>query len=583
MNADELKRKYIEFFKNKKHKEIKNASLVPENDPTVLFTTAGMHPLVPYLLGQKHPLGKNLVNVQKCIRTGDIEEVGDEVHLTFFEMLGNWSLGGYFKEEAIKLSYEFLVDVLKLDKDKLAISCFEGDENAEKDVESAKVWESLGISKDRIIFLGKEDNWWGPAGNSGPCGPDTEMFYWTGDGEAPKEFDVKDVKWVEIWNDVFMQYNKLGIGKLEELKQKNVDTGMGVDRMMVVLENKKSVFETSSFSPIIGVVKKFSKKEDERAERIISDHVKASVFILDEKITPDNLGRGYVLRRLIRRALRFSRLIGIQRDDFLEEVAKAVIDINKESYTELKKNEIFILNELKKEIEKFKKSLSSGLRVFEREVKNLEGNVLPSNVVFTLFASYGFPIEMTVELAKEKNLEVDEDGFWDEYKKHQDLSRTATKGVFKSGLADDSGETTQLHTTTHLLLQALRNNVSLDIEQKGSNITKERIRFDFNLDRKLTYEEIEKIENEVNEKIDEELNVERKEMSVEEAKKQGASGIFEEKYGDKVSVYTVENYSKEICAGPHVNNTKEIKGKFKIIKQESSSAGVRRIKAILEN
>ncbi|MBU2639673.1 MAG: alanine--tRNA ligase [Nanoarchaeota archaeon] len=582
MKVNELIKEYIEFFKSKKHKEIKNSSLIPENDPTALFISAGMHPLVPYLLGQKHPFGNRLVNVQRCIRTTDIEEVGDDVHLTFFEMLGNWSLGDYFKEDAIKFSFEFLTKVLKLNKNKLAVSCFIGDENAEKDIESAEVWESLGIPKERIKFLGKRDNWWGPAGSTGPCGPDTEMFYWTGKENAPREFNLEDKTWVEIWNDVFMQYNQLKDGSLKELKQKNVDTGMGVERTIMTLNNLKSVFETELFSPLINKIREFSKKDDTKAERIIADHIKASVFILNEKIEPSNLGRGYVLRRLIRRVIRYGNLIGIRKENYLEDLAKVVIDIYKLNYPELKKNEIFILDQLKKEDDRFRKSLNSGLRVFEKEIRKLEEKILSGETAFTLFSSYGFPLEMTIELAKEKNLEVDEENFWEEFKKHQELSRKATKGVFKSGLADNSEVVTQLHTVAHLLLQALRNHIDKNIEQRGSNITAERIRFDFNLDRKLEDDEIKVIENEVNEKIKASLEVKKEEMSVEEAKKKGASGTFEEKYGNVVSVYSIGNYSEEICAGPHVSNTKEIKGKFRIIKQESSGAGIRRIKAVLE-
>ncbi len=580
MKSSELKRRYIEFFKRNGHKEIKNSSLIPENDPTVLFTTAGMHPLVPYLLGQKHPLGKRLVNVQRCIRTGDIEDVGDEVHLTFFEMLGNWSLGDYFKEEAIKLSFEFLTKELKIPVDKLAVSCFAGDKDASRDDEAAEIWRNIGISEKRIAFLGKKDNWWGPAGETGPCGPDTEMFYWTGD-KTPINFDPKDVRWVEIWNDVFMQYNKLKNDKLEGLKQKNVDTGMGVERTAMLLQGKKNVFETDLFLPILQIIRKLSKRDDAKGERIIADHIKASVFILNEDVVPSNIGHGYVLRRLIRRALRYARIIDLNEDG-LEEVAKSVIEIYKGNYDNLKKKELFILDEIKKESEKFRKSLNSGLRMFEKEIKNLTNKELSGDVAFTLFSSYGFPLEMTIELAEEKNLKVDEESFWEEYKKHQDLSRQATKGTFKSGLADNSEEVTQLHTTTHLLLQALRNILSHDVEQRGSNITPERLRFDFNFNRKLTDEEIKKVENQVNDKINAHLDVRREEMSLDEARKKGATGIFEEKYGDVVSVYTIEGYSKEICTGPHVENTSQIKGKFKILKEESSSAGVRRIKAILE-
>ena len=581
MKSNELKGKYIEFFKKKGHNEIKNSSLIPENDPTVLFTTAGMHPLVPYLLGQKHPLGKRLVNVQRCIRTGDIDDVGDEFHLSFFEMLGNWSLGDYFKKEAIEMSFEFLTKELNIPMNKLAITCFAGDKNADKDEESAKIWKKLGIPEKRIAFLGKEDNWWGPAGATGPCGPDTEMFYWTGDEKAPEEFNPGDSRWVEIWNDVFMQYNKLQNGKLENLKQKNVDTGMGVERTAMLLQGKKNVFETDLFLPILKVIRHLSRKDDIKAERIIADHIKTAVFILNEKIVPSNIGHGYVLRRLIRRALRYARLIDLNEDG-LNEVAKKIIEVYKETYDGLKKKELFILDELKKENEKFEKTLTSGLRVFEKEISKLSGKELSGEVAFLLFSSYGFPLEMTIEIAEEKGLQVEEETFWEEYKKHQDLSRQATKGVFKSGLADNSEEVTQYHTVTHLLLQALKNNLSYDIEQRGSNITKERIRFDFNFDRKLTDEEKKKIEDEVNEKINEHLDVKREEMSLNDARKSGASGIFEEKYGDVVSVYTIGKYSKEICTGPHVENTGNVKGKFKILKEESSSAGIRRIKGILE-
>lgn len=583
MNRDELINKYIEFFKNKHHKEIKNASLIPENDPTVLFTTAGMHPLIPYFFGQKHPLGNKLVNVQRCIRTSDIEEVGDDVHLTFFEMLGNWSLGDYFKKEAIEMSFEFLTKVLKIDKNKLAVSCFKGDKDVEKDNESYETWQKMGIPIERIAFLGRKDNWWGPPGEVGPCGPDTEMFYWTGKDKAPNKFDPRNSKWVEIWNDVFIQYNKTKDGKYEELKQKNVDTGMGVERVIMLLQDKKTVFETDLFASLIDVFRGFSKESDEKAERIIVDHVKASVFILNENIVPSNLGQGYVLRRLIRRSLRYGRILKINRENFLAEVAEKVIDIYCSFYSNLKKNERFILDEFKKEEKKFIKSLNSGLRIFEKEIESLEGKKLSGKFVFTLFSSYGFPLEMTEELAKEKNLEIDEESFWEEFKKHQEISRKSTKGTFKSGLADDSEIVTQYHTVTHLLLQALRNHVDHKIEQRGSNITKERLRFDFSFDRKLTDDEVKIIEKEVNEKIQEGLEIKKEEMSLEEAKKKGATGIFDEKYGEIINVYSIGDYSKEICAGPHVENTKEIKGKFKIKKQESSSAGVRRIKAVLKN
>ena len=572
MKASELKKKYIEFFKSKGHKEIANSSLIPEHDPTVLFTTAGMHPIVPYLLGEKHPQGNRLVNVQKCIRTGDIDDVGDDSHLTFFEMLGNWSLGDYWKKEAINYSYEFLTKVLKLDKEKLAVSCFKGDKDAAKDDEAAKIWIELGIPKERIVFLGKEDNWWGPAGESGPCGPDSEMFYYIG-RNAPKKFDTKDKKWIEIWNDVFMQYNKNG--KYEIAKQKNVDTGMGVERTIMILNNLKSIYDTELFKPIIEKIKRLEKKSDLKSERIIADHLKAACFILNEKIRPSNVEHGYILRRLIRRAIRHGRLLGINHR-FCKDIIKEVINIYKEDY---KFDEKFIFEELEKEEARFDRSLNTGLRIFEKEVK---GKIVDGELAFKLFSSYGFPLEMIKEVAKEKNLKVDEKNFEKEFEKHQELSRTAAAGKFKSGLADKSEETTKLHTATHMLLAALRIVLNdKNIMQRGSNIIPERLRFDFNLDRKLSDEEIKGVEELVNKKIKENLDVKCEEIELKEAKKRGIIGMFEEKYGEKVKVYSIGNFSVEICAGPHVKNTKEL-GKFKIIKEESSSAGVRRIKAVLE-
>jgi len=564
---------YIGFFKSKAHKEIPNASLIPENDPTVLFTTAGMHPLVPFLLGQPHPLGKRLCNVQKCIRTGDIDKVGDEFHLTFFEMLGNWSLGDYFKKDAIKYSLEFLTKVLKIPKEKLSITCFSGDKDAPKDTESARIWLSLGIKKEKIKFLGKEDNWWGPAGNTGPCGPDTEMF-------------VNDC---EIWNDVFMQYNKTLDGKYEPLKQKNVDTGMGVERTLAILNGLKSVYETSCFLPIIKEIEKISgkkygkNKEETRAMRIIADHIKASIFILAEKIQPSNVEQGYVLRRLIRRAIRFGNQLGI-KNNFTKKLAEVVINLYDSPH--LKANKQFILNEIEKEEARFRQGLASGLKNFNLIVQNTKGKTISGKEAFLLYQSYGFPLEITQELAKEKGMKVDTASYEIELRKHQELSRTATEGRFKSGLADKSQETTKLHTATHLLNQALRVVLKKqDIYQKGSNITSERLRFDFNFDRKLNEEEIKKVEELVNKKIKECLPVKRGEMSVEQAKKIGAQGVFEHKYGEKVFVFIIgekgKEFSKEICAGPHVKNTSEL-GHFRIIKEESIAAGVRRIRAVLE-
>ncbi|MFA4960200.1 MAG: alanine--tRNA ligase [Candidatus Pacearchaeota archaeon] len=581
MDRKELIKKYIEFFKNRGHKEIKNSSLIPENDPTVLFTTAGMHPLVPFLLGEKHPLGKKLCNVQRCIRTGDIDEVGDTYHHTFFEMLGNWSLGDYFKEEAIKMTFEFQTKVLGIPVERYAVTCFKGNENSEKDEESAKIWESLGIKKDRIAFLGK-DNWWGPAGNTGPCGPCTEQFYWKPNNiPAPKKFDPEDNRWIEIGNDVLMQYVKDTKGNYNSAKQKNIDFGGGVERMIAVLNGLEDNYLADMWKPIIEKIELISGEKYEfderntRAMRIIADHIKAAVFIINDGIVPSNSEQGYVLRRLIRRAIRYAKQI--EMEEFTRNVAEVIFFV----YDDYKFDQEKILMELEKEEQLFSKTLTQGNLVFERitmdKVKKISGRD-----AFLLYQSYGFPIEMTTELAKEKGIVVDEEEYKKELLKHQELSRTASAGKFKSGLADNSQATTKLHTATHLLNQALRIILkNPNIYQKGSNITAERLRFDFNFDRKLTEEEIKKVEELVNEKIKEQIPVEMKEMLVEEAKKNGAQGVFESKYGEKVKVYSIGNFSKEICAGPHVKNTKEL-GHFKILKEESSSAGVRRIKAIVE-
>jgi alanyl-tRNA synthetase len=587
MLAKELKSKYLEFFKERGHKVIENAPLIPENDPTVLFTTAGMHPLIPFLLGHPHPLGKRLVNVQKCLRTDDIDKIGDDFHLTFFEMLGNWSLGDYWKEEAIKWSWEFLTDKkwLGLDKERLYVSVFAGDEDAPRDEESSRIWESLGLPKEKIFFLPKKDNWWGPAGNTGPCGPDTEMFWDTGKEPCSKECrpGCPCGKYFEIWNDVFMEYNKTAEGKYEPLKQKNVDTGMGVERTVAVLQGKKSVYEIETMKPIVEKIKEISKilspdENQERSIRIITDHIRASVFILAEGIEPSNKDHGYVLRRLIRRSIRHGKLIGIDKD-FLEEIAKVVIEIYKEDYPELEKNKEFILTQIKKEETKFRNTLSQGIKNFFEIVK--KEKYISGKNAFLLFQSFGFPIEMTKELAKENNIEVDEKGFEEEFKKHQEISRVGAEKKFKGGLADTSEKTTRLHTATHLLNEAIRRVLGRgDIVQKGSNITPERLRFDFNFDRKLTDEEIKKIEDLVNEKIKEGLPVKREFMTIEEAKRRGAQAVFEHKYDEIVSVYSIGDFSIEVCGGPHVNNTREV-GRFKIIKEESVAAGIRRIKAIV--
>ena len=591
MNRKELIKKYVEFFKSKDHKLVPNASLIPENDPTVLFTTAGMHPLVPFLMGQKHPQGKRLVNVQKCIRTGDIEEVGNETHHTFFEMLGNWSLGNYGKEEAIKMSFEFLTKTLKIPKEKLAVTIFAGEkEKIPADFESKKIWEDLKIPEKKITFLGKEDNWWGPAGETGPCGPDTEIFCWNSKSPVPEKFDPNDStlatdgkKWVEIWNNVFMQYNKDSKGNFKPLKQKNVDTGMGVERTIAVLNGFDDNYLTEIWISIIKKIEKISNKSykgNEKAMRIIADHIKAAVFIIADGVSPSNTEQGYVLRRLIRRAIRYGEKLDMK--NFTAQIAEPVFGIY-DDYKHLQKNKEKILKELKKEENKFLITLEKGLRELKKMAFKITVNEsISGKNAFLLYQSYGFPIEMTKEIAlREWGVDVDEKGFQKELAKHQKLSRTTSAGKFKSGLSDHSELTTKLHTVAHLLLSALRKVLKdKNIIQKGSNITSERLRLDFSFERKLTEDEIKKVESMVNSEIKKSHEVVKQDMSPSEAKKIGAIGAFEEKYGDKVSVYSIGDFSKEICAGPHVKNTKEL-GKFKISKQESVGAGVRRIKAIL--
>ncbi len=597
MTSNEIRQKFLKFFESKGHKIIPNSSLIPENDPSVLFTTAGMHPLVPYLSGEKHPLGNKLTNFQKCIRTGDIDEVGDYSHHTFFEMLGNWSLGDYFKEDAIKLSYEFLTspEWLGLSKERLAVSVFAGDDDAPFDNVAYETWKSLGISEKRIAKLPKKNNWWGPAGEAGPCGPDSEMFYWVGDiKDIPEGFNDDHPFWLEIWNDVFMQYNKNKDGKFEVLQQKNIDTGMGLERILAVMNGFDDNYRTELFWPIIEKIEKLSglsygdKTDQEcikesgdcwvdtrKSFRIISDHIKASVFILgDEKgISPDNSGQGYVIRRLIRRAIRYGKHLGLK--SFTDKVAEVVIDNFKDVYPELLKNKNFVLNNLKLEEEKFEKTLENGLKEFEKGVDP-----------FDLYQSYGFPIELTEELAKEKGIKINREEFDRKLKEHQKLSQTASAGMFKGGLANHSEKTIRLHTAHHLLLAGLQVVVGPDIKQKGSNITEERLRMDFICDHKLTDEEKQKTEDWVNDKIKRGLNMVRREMPLAEAEKIGAEMEFGTKYPEIVSVYFVEDenggfVSKEFCGGPHVANTNEL-GHFKIQKEEASASGVRRIKAILE-
>jgi len=588
----ELIKAYIQFFQSKNHREIHSSSLIPENDPTVLFTTAGMHPLVPYLLGQPHPLKtRRLVNVQKCIRTQDIDEVGDPVHHTFFEMLGNWSLGDYFKKEAIQYSFEFLTKKLNIPLDKLAVSVFEGDKDAPKDTESSSIWLSLGIPKERIAFLPKEKNWWGPAGETGPCGPDTEMFYWSSKKPAPKKFNPEDDNWVEIWNDVLMQYVKDKSGNYNLAKQQNVDTGMGVERTLAILNGLDDNYLSTIFQPIIKEIelisnKKYGKdKEQTKAIRIIADHIRASTFILgDEKgIKPSNIGQGYVLRRLIRRAIRYGRILGIN-ENFTSKLSKSILSVYPD-YQELHRNHKFIIQELDEEESRFRETLEKGIKKFNSLSSD---KLITGKEAFLLFQSYGFPIEMTQELAEEKGIKVDLKEYNEEFKRHQDLSRTSSAGQFKSGLADNSEATKKLHTATHLLNEALRKILKdKEIKQKGSNITPERLRFDFNFPRKLTPEEIKSIEDEVNRIIKQSLPVTRNEVPLEDAIKSEAQSEFGTKYPELVSVYTIgedkpgKYYSKEICTGPHVNNTSELKS-FKITKEESVAAGIRRIKAVVE-
>ena len=596
ITIDELRSKYIDFFKSKGHVEISGRSLIPENDPTVLFTTAGMHPLVPYLMGEPHPAGTRLTDVQKCVRTGDIDDVGDASHLTFFEMLGNWSLGDYFKKESIAYSFEFLTDekYLGIPIDKLSFTVFEGNEDAPRDEESASIWESLGVSKDRIFFLPKEDNWWGPAGETGPCGPDTEIFIDTGKPACGSNCrpGCNCGKYVEIWNNVFMQYHKNMDGSFSPLKRKCVDTGMGVERTAAMLQGKSSVYNTEAFTPIIKSIEDISgvkygdNEKTDTSIRIIADHVRTACFILgDPKTTlPSNIGAGYVLRRLIRRAVRHGKKLGID-GNFLSVPASAVIAQNAGFYTELKENETLILTELKAEEDKFLETLKKGEAEFEKMLPNLLKNpkkIIPGRMAFKLYDTYGFPIELTEELASESGLTVNREEFDEAFKKHQELSRAGSEQVFKGGLADHSEQTTAYHTATHLLHKALRMVLGDHVQQKGSNITAERLRFDFSHPEPMTEAEKKEVERLVNEAIKADLPVTMEVMPLEEAKKIGAMALFGEKYEDVVKVYKIGDFSTEVCGGPHVERTGSL-GRFCIKKEQSSSSGVRRIRAVLEH
>lgn len=605
MTASELRAKYLKFFEAKGHKIIPSASLIPENDPSVLFTTAGMHPLVPFLTGGKHPAGSRLANVQKCVRTGDIDEVGDHTHLTFFEMLGNWSLGDYWKEQSIKWSFEFLTkpDWLGLDPNRLAVTVFGGDQDCAFDEESFNAWRQLGIPEQRIARLGKEDNWW-PAGgkNPGPQGPDTEIFYWVPDSQPPAAYDPSDKNWVEIWNNVFMEYSRSPEGQYKPLAQKNVDTGMGLERTVTALQGKKSVFEIELFAPIIAYLRSVAKNYDERSGRIIADHLRSAIMIMsdDSGILPSNLKQGYVVRKLIRRAVRCAKKMDIPLEENVsDKVGRLVIDSLKEVYPELSKNSEKILAELDKEEVGFEKTLENGLQKFDEAIarrpksdgtswelqEEIADRLQNKYLAFDLYQNDGLPLEIIIEEAKVRGLKFDEkkliQNFEEKLREHQDLSRTSSAGMFKGGLADHSEIVVKYHTATHLLHQALHDVLGSDANQKGSNITSERLRFDFTHQDKMTAEQIKQTEDIVNAKILEDLPVHFDEMSVEEARKRGAVGLFGEKYGDKVKVYFIGDYSKEICGGPHVEHTGSM-GTFKITKEEAVSAGVRRIKAILE-
>ena len=599
MTANDLRSMYIEFFKSKNHAEISGQSLIPENDPSVLFTTAGMHPLVPYLLGEKHPAGTRLTDYQKCIRTGDIDEVGDPSHLTCFEMLGNWSLGDYFKKESIAFSYEFLTSPkwLALDPRKISVTVFAGDENAPRDEEAANYWKENGMPEDKIAYLPASDNWWA-AGPTGPCGPDTEIFYWVGEGLPPAGSNkgTDSANWMEIWNNVFMQYNRVDEKTLVPLPKQNVDTGMGLERTNCILQGKTSVYLTEVFQPIIKTIEGLSgytygtDDEKDKSVRIIADHSRSSVFILgDQKgVTPDRVGAGYVLRRLIRRAVRHGMKLGIDKD-FMAEIAATVIENFKNAYPELEENKEKVFKELTAEEAKFRTTLKKGEVEFQKLLPNLMKNpkkIISGKVAYNLYETYGYPLELTQELGAENGFTVDVEGFKEAERKHQEASKTAEAGAAKGGLAEQSDITTKYHTATHLLQQALVDVLGDQVAQKGSNINNERMRFDFTFERPMTKEEIQKVEDIVNQKIKEDLPVTMQVMSLEKAKESGARALFTNKYGEDVKVYTVgkdaENdwFSKEVCGGPHVQHTAQI-GEFKIQKEQSSSAGVRRIRAVI--
>ncbi len=591
LTSDQLRSLYLKFFEQRGHKVISSASLIPENDPSVLFTTAGMHPLVPYLMGQEHPAGTRLTDVQKCLRTGDIDEVGDASHCTFFEMLGNWSLGDYFKHESIQWSYELLTgeEWLGIDKDRLYFTCFAGDENAPRDTESYDRWVEMGVDPSHIFYLGAKNNWWIP-GNSGPCGPDTEIFFDTGKPKCcPECSPACDCgKYLEIWNNVFMQYYKDANGNVTPLAKRNVDTGMGLDRTIATLQGAESVYDTDGFAPIIERIAELSGKgykdseETVKAFRIIADHIRSATFILGDPrgVTPSNVDQGYILRRLIRRAIRFAMQLGIAENS-LSKVAEAVIDRYCHVYPELKENAEKITSELAKEEARFQHTLKKGMKEFDRIKGSFADGKIDGVTAFHLYDTFGFPIEFTEEMARENGLSVDRAGFEAAFEEHQNKSKQGAEQRFKGGLAEANEVTARLHTATHLLQAALRKVLGDGVAQKGSNITTERLRFDFSFERKMTPDEVKEVERLVNEAIQADAEITCEEMSVDEARAQGAIGLFGDKYGEKVKVYTMGEFSKEICGGPHASRTGEL-GTFKIKKEEASSAGVRRIKAVLQ-
>ena len=589
METIDLKDKYLKFFESKGHKVIPSAPIIPENDPTCLFNTAGMQPLVPYLKGEPHPEGKRLTDVQKCFRTNDLDSIGDTTHHTFFEMLGNWSLGDYFKEDAIAWSYEFLTKILNIPAERLAVTVFKGNHLVPADNESAEIWKKAGIKEERIAFLGEEDNWWPNMELTGPCGPDTEIFYWRSNEAIPEKFDPENENWVEIWNNVFMQYNHETDGTFNPLKNKNVDTGLGVERVTAILEGYTDNYKSSVWRDVISKIEEISglSYEDEknaRAMRIIADHIRAVVMIAgdDAGIKPSNTDQGYILRRLIRRIIRYAKKLNIDiNSDWEQTLATMIIEKYSKYYSELERNKDVILQVLKDEKVKFNRTLEKGLREFEKETRNIEGKEINKDIAFRLYDTYGFPIELTEELAKENGLTVDTEGFKQKFAEHQEKSREGASQKFKGGLASTGEMETKYHTATHLLNAALKKVLGPHVHQKGSNITAERMRFDFSHNSKMTDEEKQKTEDLVNEYIKMAIPVEKLEMKKEDAINAGAEAMFVDKYGDIVSVYKIGDVSMELCGGPHVHNTNEL-GHFKIKKEEASSAGVRRIKAILE-